>query len=69
MTSTPGCSAVIPGIGQDDPSVTESRRFCHGVWSGAQAAVDNKLSAIAAAKNQSSGEEIVRAACAKALQR
>jgi len=69
VTSTPGCSAVIPGIGQDDPSVTESRRFCHGVWSGAQAAVDNKLSAIAAAKNQSSGEEIVRAACAKALQR
>ena len=67
MTSTPGCSAVIPGIGQDDPSVTDSRRFCHGVWSGASAAVDNKLQAIAVAKGKGSGQEIVKAACAKAV--
>ena len=66
VTSTPGCSAVIPGIGQDDPSVTDSRRFCHGVWSGASAAVDNKLQAIAVEKGKGSGQEIVKAACAKA---
>ena len=67
ITSTPGCSAVIPGIGQDDPSVTDVARFCHGVWSGASAAVDNKLQAIAVAAGTDAGKELVKAACAKAV--
>ena len=67
IQSTPGCSAIIPGIGQDDPSVTEEHRFCHGVWSGASIAVPNKLQAIAVEAGTDGGEEVVQAACKRAI--
>ena len=67
ITSTPGCSAVIPGIGEEDAAVTASHRFCMGVWSGANTAVPVKLQAMAVAAGTEGGQEVVEAACANAL--
>jgi hypothetical protein len=66
ITSQPGCSAVIPGIGQDDVGVTEKHRFCMGVWSGANTAVPLKLQAMGLAAGKESGMEVVETACKKA---
>jgi len=66
ISSQPGCSAVIPGIGQDDQAVTEKHRFCMGVWSGANTAVPLKLQAMGLAAGKDSGLEVVEAACKKA---
>ena len=63
IQSQPGCSAVIPGIGQDDVAVTEKHRFCMGVWSGANTAVPLKLQAMALAAGTEGGLEVVEAAC------
>ena len=66
VNTQPGCSAVIPGIGQEDTAVTEKHRFCMGVWSGANTAVPVKLQAMGAAAGKESGMEVVEAACKKA---
>ena len=66
VNTQPGCSAVIPGIGQEDTAVTEKHRFCMGVWSGANTAVPVKLQAMGAAAGKESGMEVVEAACKRA---